>query len=101
MSGPSQPKVEDEQWSDERIKGFLDLKSLDGTHPDFHVLQQAYIHMTPEFFSRFMVFFQEAGRDINALSPEGETILDRVSAHRRSVAYVNALKNYGANSASS
>ena len=29
MSGPSQPKVEDEQWSDERIRGFLSLKPQD------------------------------------------------------------------------
>ncbi len=96
MSGPSQPKVEGEQWSDDRIRGFLSLYPLDGTNPDYHVLLQAYQHMVPEFFSRFLTFFSESGRDINARSKDGETILDRVSSHRRSVAYAEALQAHGA-----
>lgn len=96
MSGPSQPKVEGEQWSDERIKGFLDLVPRDGTDPDFYVLIQAYQYMTPEFFARFVVFFAETGRNINASSPEGETILDRVSQHARSAEYSSELKKHGA-----
>ena len=35
MSGPSQPKVVDEDWSDERVASFLDIKPYDGTDPDF------------------------------------------------------------------
>lgn len=96
MSGPSQPKVEGEEWSDERVKGFLALTPQDETHPDFYVLQQAYQYMTPEFFERFMAFFAEAGRDINALSPEGETMLDRVSQHAKSAPYAELLAAKGA-----
>jgi len=96
VSGPSQPKVEGEQWSDDRIRGFLSLYPLDGTNPDYHVLLQAYQHMVPEFFSRFLVFFSESGRDINALSPDNETIHDRVGSHRRSQAYMQALEKHGA-----
>lgn len=97
MSGPSQPKVEGEQWSDERVKSFLDLKPLDETHPDYHVLQQAYQYMIPEFFERFVAFFAEAGRDINAKSLEGETLLERVSQHARGEAYRDVLIKHGAN----
>jgi hypothetical protein len=96
VSGPSQPKVEDEQWSDERIKGFLLLKPLDGSSHDYHVLSQAYQHMTPGFFTRFLDMYIAEGRDLSAKSVEGKTILDLVSEHRRSLAYLEALKAKGA-----
>ena len=96
MSGPSQPKVEDEQWSDERIAGFLSLKPYDDVNVDYHVLLQAYHHMTPEFFARFIRMFHEAGRDLNALSPQGQTILARISEHASASDYANTLKQYGA-----
>lgn len=99
MSGPSQPKVEGEQWSDERIKDFLELKPLDGENPDYHVLHQAYQHMTPEFFARFVPFFVAAGRDIHARSLQGETMLERIAQHRRSEAYADILTRHGAGSA--
>jgi len=96
VSGPSQPKVEDEQWSDERIKGFLSLKPLDDSSSDYHVLYQAYQHMTPGFFSRFLDMFVAEGRDLNAKSIQGNTILELASEHRRSVEYVESLKARGA-----
>lgn len=96
MSGPSQPKVEDEQWSDDRIKGFLSLKPLDGSSHDYHVLSQAYQHMTPAFFDRFLAMFVAEGRDLNAKSIEDKTILTLVSEHRRSVDYLKALNAKGA-----
>jgi len=96
LSGPSQPKVEGEQWSDERIRAFLDLKPLDERDPDYHVLIEAYQYMVPEFFERFMRFFAESGRNINALSPQNETILDRIGEHGRSQAYADILKQHGA-----
>jgi len=96
VSGPSQPKVEGEQWSDERIGSFLALTPRDERHPDFHVLIEAYQYMVPEFFGRFVELFSEAGRDINALSPDGETILERVGQHARAQAYAATLEKFGA-----
>jgi hypothetical protein len=96
VSGPSQPKVEGEQWSDERIAGFLSLKPHDDINVDYHVLLQAYHHMTPAFFARFIPMFVAAGRDLNALSPDGQTILGRISEHSSSADYVNILKEHGA-----
>lgn len=100
MSGPSQPKVEDEQWSDERIEGFLSLKPLDGSDEDYHVLIQAYHHMTPAFFTRFIAMFVAADRNINALSSDGETLFGRISAHAKSQEYSATLKGNGALKAS-
>ena len=96
MSGPSQPKVEDEQWSDDRIKGFLSLKPQDDTNTDYHVLIQAYQHMTAAFFARFIVMFVEAGHDINAQSLDGDTLFSRVSSHASSSDYSAILKQHGA-----
>jgi len=96
VSGPSQPKVEDEQWSDERIEGFLSLEPIDGSNADYHVLIQSYHHMTPEFFIRFIAMFVSAGRDLNAASSSGETILDRVSQHSRAGEYAKVLVESGA-----
>lgn len=96
MSGPSQPKVEGEQWSDERIQSFLALQPLDDKHPDYHVLSQAYQYMVPEFFERFVAFFVAAGRDLNAQSPEGETLLARIKQHGRAEPYIAILVKAGA-----
>ena len=57
MSGPSQPKVTDEVWDDERVKRFLDLQPS-GEDADFHVLVKAYRGMRPEDFERFLGFFR-------------------------------------------
>ncbi len=100
MSGPEKPKVIDEEWSDERVKSFLFLSPYDARiNPDFHVLIKAYQAMRAEDFERVIDFFTEAGRDLNALSEGGQTILDHVSEHRRSVAYAEALKAAGARTA--
>jgi hypothetical protein len=99
VSGPSQPKVEGEEWSDERIKGFLSLKPLDETNEDYHILIQAYQYMIPEFFQRFIKMFAETDRNINALSLDGETIFDRISEHAKSQEYSAVLKEHGALSA--
>lgn len=97
MSGPDKPKVLDEEWSDDRVRSFLLLEPFDTSiNADYHVLVRAYESMRAGDFRRFLGFFNEASRDLNALSPDGETILDRISQHRRSVEYVAALKEFGA-----
>lgn len=96
MSGPSQPKTVDEDWSDERVKSFLALQPLDDTHPDYHVMIKAYRYMVAFDFERFVAFFVEAGRDINAKDQDGNTILDLVSNHKSSTAFVDILEKAGA-----
>jgi hypothetical protein len=96
MSGPSQPKVEGEEWSDERIKAFLDLQPRDETSQDYHVLKEAYQYMLPEFFERFVPFFVEAGRDIDSKNQEGESLLVRIQGFAKSGPYCDVLKAHGA-----
>ena len=97
MSGPDKPKVIGEEWSDERVKSFLALEPYDSAkNPDFNVLLKAYQAMRAGDFDRFIGFFVEAGRDLNAVNENGETILDLISEHRRSVDYAQALEKAGA-----
>ena len=97
MSGPEQPKVIGEEWSDERVKGFLFISPYDARiNADYNALLKAYQAMRAEDFERFIGFFVAEGRDLNATDPEGETILDLISRHRRSVDYARALENAGA-----
>ncbi len=97
MSGPDKPKVIGEEWSDERVKSYLDLTPCDRSiNADYFVLSRAYEAMRAEDFERFIAFFTEAGRDLNAEDEQGTTILDRVARHRRSADYARALENAGA-----
>ncbi|MGP4845406.1 PA4642 family protein [Marinobacter sp. 1Y8] len=102
MSGPDKPKVIGEEWSDERVKSFLFITPYDKKlNPDYQVLIKAYQAMRAGDFERFLAFFTEVDRDLNALGADGQTMLDHVSEHRRGVEYVEALKKYGAQSAAS
>ncbi|KZX85536.1 hypothetical protein A3716_24010, partial [Alcanivorax sp. HI0011] len=66
-------KVIGEPMTDEQIKVFLDFSSEEGVDADFHVLEKAYRALRAEDFERFIGFFQENGRDINARDPKGRT----------------------------
>lgn len=100
MSGPEKPKVIGEEWSDERVKGFLFQSPHDARiNPDYHVLIKAYQNMREHDFDRFVGFFVEAGRDLDARNEDGETILDHISRHKRSQDYADALIRAGAKKA--
>lgn len=89
-------KVLDEVWDDERVRSFLNVRSHSGDSDDFHCLQRAYQSMREEDFRRFLVFFTEAGRDINATSASGETLLSIVKEHQLSGGYATVLVEFGA-----
>jgi hypothetical protein len=90
--GVSQPARYGEEWSDERVKGYLNRETTEGENPDFHVLYIAYKHMRSCDFERFIVFFKEAGRDLNARNKNGKTLLDIVSEHGKAGEFVAILQ---------
>lgn len=97
MSGPDKPKVIGEEWSDERVKSFLAIEPYDkAIDADYNALLKAYQAMRAEDFERFVRFFSESGRDLNAVDDRGETILDLIARHRRSTAYADILRAAGA-----
>jgi len=84
--------VEDEQRSDGQLRLFLDVQPPVGCDADYHALEIAYRGMKPDEFEKFVGFFKEAGRNINAKNPQGETLVQVLAQHRLGSAYIAALK---------
>ncbi len=89
-------KVLDEVWTEERIRGFLEIEPPAGIDPDFHTLLRAYQQMRADDFAAFIDMFVAAGRDINARNNHGESLLDIVSSHRLGEEFAVTLKTAGA-----
>lgn len=94
--GVSQPARFGEDWSDERVRAYLDRQPVQGENADFHVLMTAYKHMRAHDFERFLGFFIAAGRDLNATNPDGQTLLALVRTHVQSAEFVTLLEQAGA-----
>ena len=89
-------KVLGETFDDARIATFLDYPAPAGVNADYHLLEKAYRGMLGENFKTFVKFFVEAGKDVNAVGPEGKTFLQVVKAHRNGEEYAIALEAVGA-----
>ena len=96
MSGPTQPAKFNEEWSDERVKSWLDVQPYFDTPVDYTLLRRAYEAMPEGPFERFLTYFVEAGFDINARNDEGQTFLDRVARHAQAGAFAEMLRAAGA-----
>lgn len=90
--GVTQPARFGEDWSDERVRGYLDRAAPAGENADFHVLMTAYKHMRACDFERFVRFFLDAGRDLDATNASGHTLLEIVQTHPRSGDFVKVLQ---------
>lgn len=88
-------KVIGEPMTDEQIKVFLDFSGEDGVSADFHVLEKAYRALRAEDFERFIAFFKEQGRDLNAQDPQGRTLLAHIDGHVKCEDYASALRAAG------
>lgn len=89
-------KVLGEIFDDARIATFLNFIAPTGVNADFHLLEKAYRGMRGENFATFVKLFVEAGKDVNAVGPEGKTFLQMIKTHRLSEEFVLALENAGA-----
>ena len=92
----TQIATRNEEWSDERLKLFLEIEPPAGMPADYNILLKAYRGMTKELFERFLKLYIEAGKDVNCKHTDGSTIIDLVSKHRRSEDYRIMLKAVGA-----
>jgi hypothetical protein len=89
-------KVLGEIFDEARIATFLDYPAPTGINADFHLLEKAYRGMRGENFGTFVKLFIEAGKDVNAIGPEGKTFLQVVKVHRNGEEYAVALEAAGA-----
>ena len=85
-------KVLGEIFDDERIRTFLNFAPPDGVDADFHVLEKAYRGMKAENFATFVKFFVDAGRNLKATNPQGQTLLDIMSMHQHAGDYIDAYQ---------
>ena len=92
----TQIATRNEEWSDERLKTFLEVEPPAGMPANFNILLRAYRGMTADLFERFIAIYKEDGRDINVALEDGSTFLDLVSHHRKSTDYAAALTAAGA-----
>ena len=90
MAGPSQPKVTNEIWTDDRVKSFLLMKPYGEQNADFHVLLKAYRGMRSSDFIRFLSFFVDSGRDLDAKDSSGRTLWEIITNHRHAVPFLEA-----------
>ncbi len=93
--GRTQPAKFGESWEDERIAGWLQQPVPADANPDFHRLWRAYQSMRAYDFERFIQIFLENGGDINARSPQGETLRHILARHRQATDFIHILEDAG------
>ena len=87
MAGPSQRQITDEVWDDDRVKSFLEMEAYSG-NVDFHLLMRAYRGMRPADFERFLPFFIDANRDLDATDDQGRTRWSIIEGHRQGADFI-------------
>lgn len=85
-------RVEGEQWSEEKLREYLDFKTYDGTDPDFHCLYRAYTRMNETTFAEFVDLFKREGRNLQATNKDGLSLAQLISQHQQSADYLALLK---------
>jgi hypothetical protein len=94
---PDKQKVIDEVWDDERIESFLHKPPMgDEKSRDFSALLYAYRSMRPGDFERFLTRFKALGRDLDARSNDGQTLLELIEDHRHGEDFRAILQRHGA-----
>lgn len=93
MQKKDKAKVLDEQWDDERVASFLEVRPGDGENADYALLLRAYQSMRDSDFARFVPLFVDAGRDLNAQGPDGKTLLELLAEHRYGGPYAEILES--------
>lgn len=96
MAAKDKAPVQGEPMPEEQFRALLRFQPEEGEDPDFHVLLRAYRGMTPEDFARFLTFFTEEGRNINARDSSGRTLKQVISRHRHAGPYIESLEEAGA-----
>lgn len=89
-------KVLEEVLSDDQVRGFLLTAPPAGISADYNCIEKAYRGMVARDFARFIEFFTESGRDLNAQNEYHQTMLDVVMRHAESGEYAEILRNAGA-----
>jgi hypothetical protein len=95
---PDKAKVVDEIWDEARIRSFLDKTPMGpAQNADFSALLYAYRSMRPNDFARFIDLYLEAGRNLQATSDQGLTLLETIRDHRPAAPFREILEQARSN----
>lgn len=89
-------KVFGGDWSEEQLRAFLDVKSHDGSDPDYLAVIRAYRHMVPATFKQYLDVFVAEGYNLNAKNSAGQSVLETIINHTQGAEYATLLKEAGA-----
>ena len=94
---PDKKSITDEVWDDARVRSFLTPQPPQGDDAaDFTLLLNAYRSMRPDDFVRFVGFFREDGRDLDARNESGQTLIEFIGPHRHAAAFIDIMIAAGA-----
>ena len=82
-----------DEIGDDQIKLFLDFEPVDAISPSLHKLIKAYRGLRIDDFERFLVFFKEAGLDLDGKDEHGQTFVDLIKDQRNAAEYIELIDN--------
>jgi len=80
-----------DEIGDAQVKLFLDFEPVDATSPSLHKLIKAYRGLRINDFERFLVFFLEAGYDLDGKDEHGQTFVDLIKDQRNAEDYIELV----------
>ena len=81
-----------DEIGDEQIKLFLDFEPVDATSPSLHKLIKAYRGLRIDDFERFLVFFKEAGYDLDGQDEHGQNFVALIADQRNGAEYIELIE---------
>ncbi len=81
-----------DEIGDGQIKLFLDFEPVDATSPSLHKLVKAYRGLRIDDFERFLVFFVEAGYDLDGKDEHGQTFVEQIKDQRNASDYIELIE---------
>lgn len=81
-----------DEIGDAQIKLFLDFEPVDATSPSHHKLIKAYRGLRVDDFARFLVFFKEAGYDLDGKDEHGNDFVAVIKDQRNADEYIELIK---------
>ncbi|WP_019408554.1 PA4642 family protein [Pseudomonas psychrophila] len=81
-----------DEIGDEQVKLFLDFEPVDATSPSHHKLIKAYRGLRIDDFGRFLVFFKEAGYDLDGKDEHGQTFVEVIKDQRNADEYIELIE---------
>ena len=81
-----------DEIGDAQVKLFLDFEPVDATSPSHHKLIKAYRGLRIDDFERFLVFFVEAGHDLDGKDEHGQTFAEVIKDQRNGAEYIELIE---------